>query len=483
MLFFRPYGIYLRVMIRLTKFLLISLFPFCISAQSNTFRSSLDKYSPDSFMRKANNADTNQYLNIDPRIFILSSLSNKDKTYNTYLLGLNFKSNIKNKLITVGSYDYLDGNQNPLIRNYQDSLAIYYPGFGVDNNRFQFNTKYLANNFITVDIGYGKQFIGDGEESLLLSDVASSYPYLKLTTGFGPVRYYNLYTTFLNPNMIDYGRKKHATIHYLDFSITSRVSFGVFESVLWQSKSEEEYNGYELAYLNPVIFYRPVEFSKKSSKGNTLMGVNFNASLKKITFYGQFMLDDLNISRQRDKDKDYGKGFFQNKYAFQLGLKGQSGDNIDYLIEYNQVQPYTYGHRTILQNYSHMNQALAHPLGGNFKELINTLQIRKGDWTYKIKAMIVNVGLDSISTHYGQNIFESDYQASSGGQHSYGNFNGQGVSTTILFVQPEVSFSLREFDIFASIYYREKKSDLIDQTLIFYSLGVRTFPFSFFDIY
>ena len=53
--------------------------------------------------------------------------------------------------------------------------------------------------------------------------------------------------------------------------------------------------------------------------------------------------------------------FFQNKYAFQVGLKTQI-KNFNILTEYNSVQPYTYGHRTILQNYSHMNQSLSHPL-------------------------------------------------------------------------------------------------------------------------
>jgi len=208
-----------------------------------------------------------------------------------------------------------------------------------------------------------------------------------------------------------------------------------------------------------------------------LMGANFNTTFNNSMLYGQFLLDDLNISKQKDADSNYEEGFFQNKYAYQLGLKGKIKD-VKYLIEYNQVQPYTYGHRTILQNYSHMNQALAHPLGANFKELINILEIRKGKWTYKIKTMFANVGLDSLSTHYGQNIFESDHEASTGGQTSYGNFNGQGVSTTILSFQPEVSFKLKWFDVFGLVYYRTKKSDLLDQILIFYSVGLRTFPFS-----
>ena len=212
------------------------------------------------------------------------------------------------------------------------------------------------------------------------------------------------------------------------------------------------------------------------------MGASFHVKFTNSMFYAQFVLDDLNISRQADADGNYQSGFFQNKYGYQLGVKGEF-KFLKYLLEYNQVQPYTYGHRTILQNYSHMNQALAHPLGANFKEWINILEINNGKWNYKVKTIFTQVGLDSLDTHYGQNIFAADYDASTGGQYSYGNFNGQGVATTIFVFEPEVSFSFKWFDVFGSIYFRTKKSDLIDQALMFYSLGLRTFLFSPFQHY
>ena len=296
---------YLKEMKTLINNFIFFLFPFCVFAQSNTFRSNLNKQFSDVFTDTTSNSNTTQYLSIESRFFWVCSLSNKKEVYNTYLLGLSLEANIRNKLMLIAFYDYLSGNYNYEVQNYQDSLGIYYPGFGLDDNRFQFNAKYLANKFITVDVGYGKHFIGDGYQSLLLSDVASPFPYLKLTTEFGFVKYYNLYTTFLNPSMLDYGRKKHATIHYLDFSITPKIHFGVFESILWQSKSEGVNKGYELAYLNPVIFYRPVEFSKKTTIGNALMGAHFNATFKNTTFYGQFLLDDFNISRHQARDDQH----------------------------------------------------------------------------------------------------------------------------------------------------------------------------------
>ena len=72
------------------------------------------------------------------------------------------------------------------------------------------------------------------------------------------------------------GRKKHSATHYLNFPISSSFNIGIFESVLWQSKTQYENIGYEISYLNPIIFYRPIEFSLGSNKGNALLGVDLN---------------------------------------------------------------------------------------------------------------------------------------------------------------------------------------------------------------
>ena len=136
----------------------------------------------------------------------------------------------------------------------------------------------------------------------------------------GARRYYNLFTTFLDMKDLSQNRKKHSSIHFLDFDITDNISLGVFEAVLWRSSDDSYNRGYDIEYLNPIIFYRPVEFSKHSPD-NVLMGLNFNIKMNKASFYSQVLLDDLNIARQKDRDKNYSGGFFQNKFAYQLALK------------------------------------------------------------------------------------------------------------------------------------------------------------------
>ena len=466
----------------LYKCYLILLFPICVSAQINTFQSTVNKpfynFFSDSIV--SCDSDTTQHFSIGSRLFSIESANNSDYS-TTHLFGASLSSNLKNKITFTSHFDYLAGNHNTLISEYQDSLLVF-PGFGRKKSRLQYNLKYYVNKFITVDFGKGKHFIGNGYRSLMLSAEHSPYPYLKLTTEFGRVRYYNLYTTFLDIQDPNQNRKKHSSIHFLDFSLTENINIGIFEGVLWQAKDESYNRGYDVEYLNPIIFYRPVEFSKHSPD-NVLLGVNFNAKLKKTTLYGQVLLDDLNISRQKDRDEEYGGGFFQNKFAYQLGFKS-SFKEVNVLLEYNQAQPYTYAHKEPMQSYTHSNQALAHPLGANFKELVALVKYNKEKWKFSIKLTHTTVGLDSLNTHYGQNVFASDFDAQGvGGQYSYGNFNGQGVSTIINTLHTEMAYSFKWFDVFGSVFYKNKKSDLLDQTSLWYSVGIRTFPFSTFQNY
>jgi hypothetical protein len=137
-----------------------------------------------------------------------------------------------------------------------------------------------------------------------------------------------------------------------------------------------------------------------------------------------------------------------------------------------------------MQSFTHFNQALAHPLGANFKEFVSLVYYTKEKWKFSIKLTHAKVGLDSLDTHYGQNIFASDFDAQGDGdEYSYGNFNGQGVSTQINTLHTEMAYSFKWFDVFGSVFYKNKKSDLLDQTSLWYSVGIRTFSFSTFQDY
>ncbi|MGF1925675.1 MAG: gliding motility protein RemB, partial [Bacteroidia bacterium] len=58
---------------------------------------------------------------------------------------------------------------------------------------------YTQSKYLSITLGQDKNFIGDGYRSMLLSDVASPYPFLRLTGTLGNVKYMALYSQFQDP--------------------------------------------------------------------------------------------------------------------------------------------------------------------------------------------------------------------------------------------------------------------------------------------
>jgi hypothetical protein len=100
---------------------------------------------------------------------------------------------------------------------------------------------YQPNKYFQVQLGHGKNFIGDGYRSMLLSDNSTFYPYLKLTTSFWNLQYTNLYTTMLDVNsgLTNQGTfpRKYITSHYLSWNVTPRLNIGLFETVIYQDSA------------------------------------------------------------------------------------------------------------------------------------------------------------------------------------------------------------------------------------------------------
>ena len=119
-----------------------------------------------------------------------------------------------------------------------------------------------------------------------------------------------------------------------------------------------------------------------------------------------------------------------------------------------------------------MNQALAHPLGANFKENILIINHNYKKWGICLKYTYAEYGADSIGTHYGQNIFISDFLASGeGGEFSYGNYNGQGVLNRLHTLYAEINCDIKFAKAFAACVIRNQTNSLNSAYLV---LGIKT---------
>ncbi len=258
---------------------------------------------------------------------------------------------------------------------YRDfSSKIFNNWQGYDYLNSQAHIGFKLSTSIDFQLGHGRQFIGHGMRSMLLSDFAHNYFYARLSTQVWKFHYQNIFTELssvsgkqLPGNIVI--PKKYMAAHYLDFNVSPNFSIGFYEAVIF-SRSDR----FELQYLNPVILYRSVELML-DSPDNVLIGLNSRLNIAStLQLYSQVMVDELKIS-----ELFAGNGWWGNKIAFQFGLKYPSAFGVthwDIQAEYNAARPFTYTHRVtdasnqLIPSYSHYNQALAHPLGAKFKEWI-----------------------------------------------------------------------------------------------------------------
>ena len=284
---------------------------------------------------------------------------------------------------------------------YQESIMDFYYANGYIN--------YDINSFFDVQLGHGKHFIGDGYRSLILSDNSFNYPYLKITTDVWKFKYINLFSYFQDINFKidepDISKSKFSAIHYLSTNIGERLNIGFFESIMLAEDSLG--NVFDINYMNPIIFYRPVEYSiGYSRQGNALLGLSFKYKLTSIShLYGQLVLDEFAISDFRAQN-----GAWRNKYGGQIGMKYFDAfglENLTFQSELNFARPFTYSHFNPIQNYSHFAQPLAHPLGTSFLENVCFIRYRKDRLTADLKLINAKYGgeIAGDTTNYGSDIF------------------------------------------------------------------------------
>lgn len=311
---------------------------------------------------------------------------------------------------------------------------------------------------ISAQLGYGRQFIGNGIRSLLLSDYANSYPYVKIDSEIWKIRYTNLFATLIADAFIyDQGTlgasrypKKFMSAHYLDWAVTSNFHIGLFESIIFGQPDSVASRQFQLEYLNPIIFYRTVE-QQDGSAANALLGATFQWNIKKrYMLYGQFLLDELIVS-----ELTAGNSWWGNKYSYQLGLQGYDllTENLDLKVEYNMSRPYTYSHQDFYTSYTHYRHPLAHPMGANFREVV-------GQIIFKPLERLTFTGHGVIAA-YGQDIDEF-----SAGKDPHRSYNDRPAEYGINQLQGNRG-DLRLFQLRSSYYWKYNLN--VDLTFIYRS--------------
>ena len=267
---------------------------------------------------------------------------------------------------------------------------------------------YTFSKYYKITAGHGKNFIGNGYRSLLLSDAAGNYPFLRNDITIGRVKYTTILGEFLDYTNDLVGdnlkRKKYGSFHYLDVLASKKLKVAFFEAVIWEADSSSR-TELELNYLNPFVLIRPLEYNI-GSPDNMLLGLNVSWNMHQfVSVYGQLILDELHSDNLINNPT-----WWANKYGFQSGIKVHQLPikNLVILGEYNTVRPFTYTHKTSGKNYGHNYNSLAHPYGANFRECIGVVNYRLNRFNVNARATYINGGEESSEDiSNGTDIFKS----------------------------------------------------------------------------
>lgn len=277
---------------------------------------------------------------------------------------------------------------------------------------------YAPVKNINLSLAYGKDFIGDGYRSMLLSDVSSNKTSFKFNGTFGDVSILSIWSYMLSPRETEneeFSRsrslRKYGAFQYIDWNATKELSLGIFHSFMWGNRSS--------------IYYMPDSSGLALPEGESnMIQVGVNAKYKVL-----------------DKASLYGQVLLSKNIGAQIGIRGFDAfgiRNLNFLGEFNMAQPYTYTDGDPLTSYSNYHQPLAHPFGANFNEFVGIVNYSFQKFDFSLQGNYGTYGLDPNSTdNYGKDIFKPYYEP-----YDQGASIGQGLKTNLAYLDGRVAYIL-----------------------------------------
>jgi hypothetical protein len=401
--------------------------------------------------------------------------------------GIELRGNIGNKLgfFTTFTNEILTLNSwtKDYYHEYQVIPGASFIKFSDDTTILRANLNYAsgylvyqANKYIDLQFGHGKNFLGNGFRSFYMSDFSREHLFLRANTRIWKINYTNIWGQMYdwnNQNQRNLPKRHYYATTYANVNLTKSFNIGLFQTVSFQRDSGYTNGGFDYEYLNPIIFFKPIE-NGLNSPDKTILGGDFKWNFARhFQLYGQAVISEFKISELVNN-----KGWFGNKWATQFGLKYIDAfgvSNLDVQTEVNIARPYMYTSFNTLNAYVNYNQNMAHPLGANFYEGIGIVRYQPTNRLFlKATGIFAVYGNDTNGSNWGKDI-RIAYSTTSLPQ-VYGNTIAQGVKTNLLFLDFIASYMLKHnLFIDVQVTYRKTSSDLavFNTQTILTNVGVR----------
>ena len=268
----------------------------------------------------------------------------------------------------------------------------------------QANVSFAPVPWLNVQLGHGKQFVGHGYRSVLLSDNASNAPFLKFSVLSTNKRWqYTTWSTKLVHGILEDDRLPtgessesifywmRGRFHHLSLNL-GRAQVGLFESTLFRTIDGNGVRPFDPMELNPLIGVNTAVFGF-NSKNKSLVGLDLRVkATDKAYAYGQFAVDG------------------PDRYAWQAGIRAFDvlRKDLHLQVEYNSATPYMYMYTPARLAYMNAGQPMAHPLGNAFDEIVAIVDVGFGRFWFQGKVNLAHFERDVQGGNTGTNLNVAD---------------------------------------------------------------------------
>lgn len=262
-------------------------------------------------------------------------------------LNYNFKFN--ENIENISNYDFVEG-----YLQYQTS-----PSEGMD---FSFQ---IGRERMTLGYGYGSKLVMSGDHP--------SMDFLKFNFEYGVLNFTSIHASTVGEFSDESEERftKYFAFNRVKLSFEDFADFGIGELIVYSGR------GIELAYLNPLLFYKFAEMSLQD-RDNGLVFLDFKTNaFKNIELQGTFFLDENILGHLQHMSR------YSNKTAYQIGgmwYEAFGLNDLSLLLEYTKIRPYVYTHKSITDSYTSYGQIVGHRIGPNSDEIFTKAVYNLNDW-------------------------------------------------------------------------------------------------------
>ena len=349
------------------------------------------------------NDNVNYYLNVLGRAMYGQSFKPDITNSELYDIGFRFRGTLFEKLgysLTVqkggisGSKDFATILDPRLKYNFHYVENIEnIRNYDFTEGYLRYYTEPIKDMSLAFQIGREKIKFGYGYESkLVLSGDHPLLDFFRIDFNYGIFSFTSLHASTVGEFNVDRSQNftKFIAMNRFKLHFKNLLDFGLGEGVVYSGR------GIDLAYLNPLAFYKFEELSLQD-RDNGVLWLDLQTNcFKNLEIQATYFLDDDPLGNLQDLSN------YINKTGYQLSVFWYSPFSISDLslvFEYTRIRPYVYSHTNPKDSYTAFGQLLGHQIGPNSDEIF-----LQAAYNFSEK---LRFNFDYQYIRHGQNIYDS----------------------------------------------------------------------------